>query len=173
MAEALSGSAVSLPFSGANLLLTRTFFSLQRPWIPTALGGGQPAVNAAVSLALYEPFGIAGIVVGTVVSTAATTFALAWWLRRSLSGRLEAGRTASAVGRMVLASAALGWVAYGVHQGLEELLGDALVAQAVAVGAALLAGIAAYAAAVLALRVDEALYLQGLVGARLRGRREG
>ena len=40
VSEALFWFSFSLPFSGANLLLTRTFFSLQRPWFPTALAGG-------------------------------------------------------------------------------------------------------------------------------------
>ena len=35
--EALFWFSFSLPFSGFNLLLTRTFFSLQRPWLPTKL----------------------------------------------------------------------------------------------------------------------------------------
>ena len=43
VAEALFWFSFSLPFAGVNLLLTRTFFSLQRPWIPTALAGGEPA----------------------------------------------------------------------------------------------------------------------------------
>ena len=37
-AEALFWFAFSLPFSGWNLLLTRTFFSLQKPWLPTIAG---------------------------------------------------------------------------------------------------------------------------------------
>ena len=35
VAEALFWFAFSLPFAASNLLLTRTFFSLQRPWMPT------------------------------------------------------------------------------------------------------------------------------------------
>ena len=34
-AVALFWFAFSLPFAGANLMLTRTFFSLQQPWMPT------------------------------------------------------------------------------------------------------------------------------------------
>ena len=173
VASALFWFSFSLPFSGANLLLTRTFFSLQQPWTPTKIAVGSLLVNAIVSVALYAPFGIPGIVLGTVVSTAATTGLQAWALRHELAGRLEAGRTAMAVARMVLAAALLGAVAYLVHRGLEELLGESVVAQAVAVGTALAGGVAAYAGAVVALRVDEALYLQGLVRARLGGRRNG
>ena len=39
VAEALFWFAFSLPFNGLFLLLTRTFFSLQRPWVPTAIAG--------------------------------------------------------------------------------------------------------------------------------------
>ena len=46
VAEALFWFSFSLPFAGANLLLTRTFFSLQRPWLPTALGGATLLLNA-------------------------------------------------------------------------------------------------------------------------------
>ena len=66
--KALFWFAFSLPFAGINLLLTRTFFSLQRPWIPTALAAVNLLVNLVVSLALYEPLGIAGPVIGTVVA---------------------------------------------------------------------------------------------------------
>jgi putative peptidoglycan lipid II flippase len=171
--SALVWFSLSLPFSGANLLLTRTFFSLQRPWIPTGVAVLSLAVNAAVSVALYAPFGIPGIVIGTVVSTAATTFALAFYLRRELAGRLEAGTTASAVARMALSSALLAAVAYGVWWGLDRLLGDALIAQTIAVGAALVAGSAVYAAAVLATRVSEAESVVNLVRGRIQARREG
>ena len=69
VSEALFWFSFSLPFSGFNLLLTRTFFSLQRPWTPTGLAAVTLLINAVVSAALYGPFGIAGVVLGTVVST--------------------------------------------------------------------------------------------------------
>src|SRR5919197_4890698 len=50
-------------------LFSRTFFSLQRPWATTALSGVNLVVNAAIAAALYGPFGIGGIVIGTVVGT--------------------------------------------------------------------------------------------------------
>ena len=68
VSEALFWFSFSLPFSGMTLLLTRSFFSLQRPWLPTQLAIWSLAVNAVVSLALYKPLGIGGIVIGTTVS---------------------------------------------------------------------------------------------------------
>jgi putative peptidoglycan lipid II flippase len=154
VASALFWFSFSLPFSGVQLLLTRTFFSLQLPWRTTALAGANLAVNAAVSAALYGPFGIQ-----------------AYFLRAELAGRLEARETAAAVVRMLAAAALLGAVAYGLWWLLDDLLGRSLLAQAISVGTALLAGVAAYVAVVLASRVPEALYLRGMVTNRIQGRR--
>ncbi len=46
VATALFWFAFSLPFNGLFLLLTRTFFSLQRPWVPTAISGVNLAITA-------------------------------------------------------------------------------------------------------------------------------
>ena len=166
VAEALFWFSFSLPFSGVNLLLTRTFFSLQRPWIPTKIAVGSLLVNAGVSVALYDPLGIGGIVIGTVVSTAATTFAQGFYLRRELAGRLELGQTLAATVRIAIAAAALGAVSYGVWRLADALLGDAVIAQGIAVGLALVVGSAVYAGTVIIARVPEArsvaLRAQGL-----------
>ncbi len=60
VSEALFWFAFSLPFAGINLLLTRTFFALQRPWIPTRLAAMNIVVDIIVSVGLYKPLGIAG-----------------------------------------------------------------------------------------------------------------
>ena len=52
--------ALSLPAQGASLIFSRTFFSLQRPWITTALAFANMAVNALISLLLYKPLGLGG-----------------------------------------------------------------------------------------------------------------
>ena len=171
VAEALFWFSFSLPFAGANLLLTRTFFSLQRPWLPTALGGATLLLNAAVAIALYKPFGVGGIVFGTAVASAAMTFGQAWYLRRELGGALEGRETVDAVTRIVAASALLAGVAYGLYVLLDELCGRSLPGQLISVGAALTAGLGAYAVAVLALRVPEARQIRDAVAARLRRER--
>ena len=73
VSTALFWFSFSLPFSGVNLLLTRTFFSVQRPWITTGLAALNLIVNVVVCLALYKPLGIAGLVIGTRVVDAAMT----------------------------------------------------------------------------------------------------
>jgi putative peptidoglycan lipid II flippase len=168
VSEALFWFSFSLPFAGVNLLLTRTFFSLQRPWLPTGLGAATLAVNLVVALALVGPYGIGGIVVATAVASAAMTAGQAYYLRRELGGRLEGAETLRAVARMLVAAAALAAVAYLLWRGLDELLGRSLPAQIISVGGGLVAGIAAYTAAVIALRVPEAQQIRELVRARLR-----
>jgi putative peptidoglycan lipid II flippase len=171
VSTALFWFSFSLPFAGVNLLLTRTFFSLQRPWIPTALAAGNLAVNALISLALYKPFGIAGLVIGTAVASAGMTAGQAFYLRRELHGRLEGGRTLVAVVQMSLAAGALGGVSYGAWWALDSMLGRTIPAQVVAVSLAAVAGFIVYAAAVLMLRIPEARQLERVVSGRLRGRR--
>jgi putative peptidoglycan lipid II flippase len=162
--------SIALPFQGVSLLLSRTFFSLQRPWATTALAGLNLVVNAALAAALYGPFDIAGIVIGTVAGTITMCVAQAWILRGELGG-VEEMRTLGAALRMLVAGALLAGVAYGTWYGIDEALGRALVAQALAVLAAIAAGFAAYGAAVWALRVPEARQVRELLVRR--GRSEG
>jgi putative peptidoglycan lipid II flippase len=167
VATAMLWWAFSLPFQGVSLLLSRTFFSLQRPWATTALAGLNLVVNALVSLALYRPFGVAGIVIGTVVGTVGMTLAQAAFLRGDLGG-VEGGRTLLAAGRMLAAAAALAVVSYLAWLALDAALGRSLLGQVVTVGAAVGAGALVYAGAVLALRIPEARQIVGLVRGRLR-----
>ena len=167
VSEALFWFSFSLPFAGANLMLTRTFFSLQHPWTPTGMGGLTLLVNLAVSGALYGPFGIAGIVIGTAVASATMTVGQAFFLRRRLGG-IELGTTLRAVARMVVAAAALGVTAYVVWYGLDEALGRSRLAQLISVGGGLIAGSLVYAGLVLAMRVPEARQIVQLVTSRIR-----
>ncbi len=166
VAEALFWFSFSLPFAGANLMLTRTYFSLQQPWTPTALAGVTLAINLVVSLALYEPLGIAGIVIGTVAGSAAMTVGQAYFLRGRLGG-IELPATLRSVAGMLVAAAALAAASYGVWWGLDDALGRSRPAQVVSVGAALVAGTLVYTAAVLALRIPEARQIVELLRSRL------
>jgi putative peptidoglycan lipid II flippase len=168
VSEAMVVWAFSLPAQGVSLLLSRTFFSLQRPWLTTALAGGNLLVNSVVALALYTPLGVTGVVLGTVAGTVGMAAAQAAVLRRQLGG-IDAARTLHAVARMLAATAALCGVAYGVWWGLDHELGRALWAQCVSVGLAILSGTLVYAAGVWILRVPEARQIRSLVAGRFSG----
>jgi len=157
--------SISLPFQGISLLFSRTFFSLQRPWATTGLAAVNMVVNASVAFALYKPFGIAGIVIGTVAGTLVMTIAQGWILRGALGG-IEGARMLAATVRMLAAAALLAGVSYGAWYGIDDLLGRSLPAQVASVGGGVLAGVAAYGAAVWALRVPEARQLRALLPRR-------
>jgi putative peptidoglycan lipid II flippase len=168
VAEAMVWWSISLPFQGVSLLFSRTFFSLQRPWATTALSGLNLVVNAAVAAALHGPFGVAGIVLGTVIGTVTMCLAQGALLRRYLHG-VEGRRTLASAMRMLLAGALLGGAAYGVWYALDDALGRSLPAQVVAVGGGIVVGLAVYAAVVWALRVPEARQLRALLPRRFGG----
>jgi len=164
-ATAMVWWSISLPFQGVSLLFSRTFFSLQRPWATTALAGVNLVVNAGLAAALYGPFEIAGIVLGTVVGTIVMCVSQGWILRKELAG-IEGARLLSAAVRMLAGAALLAAVAYYSWKGLDDLLGRSLAGQALSVLGSIAAGSAVYAAAVWVLRVPEARQIPRLLVSR-------
>jgi putative peptidoglycan lipid II flippase len=165
VATALFWFAFSLPFNGLFLLLTRTFFSLQLPWVPSWTSALNLAITALAALVLYGPFGVGGIVAATAIATAAAVFAQAVVLRRELRG-LEVTRLLHTTARIVLGSGALAAVSYGVWAGLDSALGESLVAQIISLGTGLAAGAITYAGALWLMRVPELEQLTRLVRRR-------
>ncbi len=161
VSEALFFFALSLPFAGINLILIRTFFSLQTPWIPTFVALANLFVNAGLDALLYKPMGIGGIPLATAIVSLATSILLAVALRRRLGG-VDMARTLAAGVRILAAGTLCAAVAVGLREALGSL-GDGLLEQAAVVIAASGAGLAAYAAAVLATRVEEARQITALI----------
>ncbi len=171
VSTALFWFSLSLPFAGANLMLTRTFFALQMPWLPTRLAGGNLLVNALISVLLYKPLGVAGLVIGTGVSNAGMTFAQLWVLRGELGGRVEGRAILRTTIQIVIAAAVLGGISYFVWWGADDALGKSLISQIISISLALFAGTCFYMAIVLHLRIEEAGQIYRFVGARLGRRR--
>jgi putative peptidoglycan lipid II flippase len=167
---ALFWFAFSLPFAGINLLLTRAFFAVQRPWIPTKLAAMNMVVDAIVSIALYKPLGIAGLVIGTASANVVMTVLQVYRLRTGLNGRLELDQTAMITARVLVATAIMAVVAWAIWAGLDHLLGHSLPAEIVAVGISLLVAGALYAKMVLVMRIPEAHQIEQLILSRVRGR---
>jgi putative peptidoglycan lipid II flippase len=160
---ALFWFAFSLPFGGLNLLLTRTFFAVQRPWIPTSLAALNMVVDIIVSISLYKPLGIAGLILGTLAANVVMTALQYRRLRIGFNGRLEGAHTAMITARIVVASALLAGVSWVVWYILNDLLGDSLPAQVLSVGGAGLAGVFVYSRAVLAMHIPEAHQVRRLI----------
>jgi putative peptidoglycan lipid II flippase len=166
-AVALFWFAFSLPFAGINLLLTRTFFAVKRPWIPTGLAAMNIVVDIIVSVGLYKPLGIAGLVIGTAVANAVMTALQLHRLRIGFNGRLEGGQTLMVTARVALAAALLAGVAWVTWWVIDSLLGRSLPAQLLSVGGALAVGTWVYARAVLAMGIPEAHQVRGLIRTQL------
>jgi putative peptidoglycan lipid II flippase len=165
VAGALAAFAAGLMFNGTMLMLNRAFFSLQSPWVPTAVALGNLALNGVLDWAFYR-FGTWGIPLATTVVNIAGTFALLELLRRRL-GRIELRESVGAFVRIVVASAVLAIVAYGSWRGLDEELGRSLAAQIASVGTAIVVGTLAYGFSCRLLGVRE---LQALLSLRSRRR---
>jgi putative peptidoglycan lipid II flippase len=169
VATALFWFSFSLPFAGVNLLLSRAFFAAQRPWIPTKLAAINLIVDAIVSIALYKPLGIAGLVIGTAAANIVMTALQLYRLRIGFGGHLEGGQTLMITMRILVATVIMAAVAFGVWIGLDHLVGRSLPAQIVSMGIATVVACALYAKLTLTMRVPEARQIQNLVLSRLRG----
>lgn len=153
VATALFWFAFSLPTNGLFLLLTRTFFSLQRPWLPTGIAAANLAVTALAALGLYH-LGVGGIVASTAIATAASVALQVVILRRILGG-LELGRLLDTAIRITIAAAALAAVSLGVWDLLDGAFGRGLVGQIASLGTALGLGGLVYVGAAKLLRIAE------------------
>jgi putative peptidoglycan lipid II flippase len=166
-AGALAAFSLGLTFNGAMLMLNRAFFSLQTPWMPTAIALGNLAVNSVLAAALYR-VGAWGIPLATSLANIAGTAALLFVFRRRL-GRIEFGETARAVLRITIASAVLAAVAYPVWHVLDDALGRSLWGQLASLGSAVVLGFAAYLISCRLLGVRELDALLSLLSRFRRG----
>jgi putative peptidoglycan lipid II flippase len=159
--EALVFFAIGLAFNGASLLVIRAFFSMQRPWLPTAVAALGVVLSTILYAALYIPVGTGGIPLGTSIGSIVTFLVLLWLLERELGG-LHRAWVVDGVARSVVASAVsllLAWCTWTV---LDDALGRSTVAQIVSVGTAIAAAVAAYLAAAQALEMRELAALSRL-----------
>jgi putative peptidoglycan lipid II flippase len=170
VSTALFWYAFSLPFAGVNILLSRTFFALKRPWIATRLAAINMTVDVIVSLALYKPLGIAGLVIGTAAANAVMTALQLYRLRTGFGGRLEGARTLMISVRILVATAIMAAVAWGLWDLVDGVVGRSLLGQILSLGVAITVASALYAWIVLAMRIPEARQIQAFLGSRLSGR---
>jgi putative peptidoglycan lipid II flippase len=153
VAECLAAFSLGLAFNGAQLMLNRSFFSLQSPWIPTAVALGNLGLNAALDTLLY-PVGAWGIALSTSLCNIAAVALLIQILRRKI-GRFELTETIGSTIRVLLAAGALAVVAHAVWMWLDSALGRSIGAQIVSLLLALAVGTGVYLGVCLLLGVRE------------------
>jgi putative peptidoglycan lipid II flippase len=153
VAQCLAAFALGLTFNGYMLMLNRSFFSLQSPWVPTTVALLNLGINAVLDAVFYR-FGTWGIPLSTAVVNIAGTVALLWFLRRRI-GRIELKETVRSTVLVLVASAALAVVSHEVWAALDSVLGRSIGAQIVSLLVALGAGAATYLGVCLLLGVRE------------------
>ena len=166
VAGALAAFSLGLAFNGTMLMLNRAFFSLQSPWVPTAVALGNLGLNTALYVALYR-VGTWGIPLAISLANIAGAAALVALLRLRV-GPVDAGRMADSLVRVTLAAGVLAAVAYGIWWVLDDALGRSFGGQLGSLAAALAAGVLAYLVSCRLLRVRELDSLLTLL-ARRRG----
>jgi putative peptidoglycan lipid II flippase len=166
VAESLAAFSLGLTFNGTMLMLNRAFFSLQSAWVPTAIALGNLTLNVALNAVLYR-VGVWGIPLATSIVNIAGTAALLLVFRRRV-GRIGGRRLADSYLRIGIASAIVAGVAYGAWRGLDELVGRALGAQVLSVGAGIAAAVLLFLALARLLRIRE---LDTLLSLRRRSAR--
>lgn len=168
--KALFWFSFSLPFAGLNLLMTRTFFALKRPWIPTRLAFINMTVDIVVSVGLYKPFGIAGLVIGTACANIVMVFLQLRRLRIGFNGRLDLAQTLMITARILVVSIVTAIVARLVWELLNAVFGLSIFGQIISVGGAIAAGGAFYVWAISHMRIPEWQQIESMLMGRLRGR---
>ena len=165
---ALFWFAFSLPFGGINLLLTRTFFAVQRPWIPTRLAAHE---HRRRHHRQHRPVQAAGDRRADhrhdLSQRGHDRAAAAPPARRASTVAWKARRRSMITVRIILAAALLAGVSWIVWKLLDELLGGSLPAEVVSVGGAGAVGLLVYVRAVLIMRIPEAHQVGRLIRAQL------
>jgi putative peptidoglycan lipid II flippase len=161
VAQALLAFAVGLTLNGTMLMLNRSFFSLQSPWIPTTVALGNLGFQVVLNAALFR-VGIWGIPLATSLVNLAGTIALLVFVRRRL-GRIEGRQMLDAYARTTIAAMVAAAAAYGIWYGLDEALGRSLGEQVVSVGLAVTGATGVFLIGARILRIRELDALLSLV----------
>jgi putative peptidoglycan lipid II flippase len=161
VALTLATFSFGLVANGLSLLLTRAFFGLQEPRLPTQVAVVNLVLNLVLDLALLR-FGAAGIAFATSIVTTFNAVVLAIALRRRV-GLLHGRETLASAARTVVATLYCVGAAFGVWYPLDRLLGHSTPAQILSLGAGLAAGAFSYLAAARFLHLEEVEVIAGVV----------
>lgn len=165
VAQALIAFSLGLALNGVILLLTRGFFALQHVWAATAIAFVNLVVAAGLSLLLYGPLGIWGIPLANSLANIIVVPVM-WIVLTRRVGPLDNARLISSTLRALVASGIAAAIAYGIWWSCNNFVGDALPAQILAVGAAVLISAGAYLIGMRLIGVEEAMQIVNLLRRR-------
>ena len=157
------------PFSLFQLLL-RAFYSMQDTRTPALINVAAVAVNTAANFIYYfaADLGVRGLALGNATAYTFASITALVVIRRRLAG-IEGKRVLAGIGRTLIAAAATGVAAWTVARVLGDALGTATFgAQILQVLAAVIAGVLAFLAVALILRIGEVDMVRRQLTARWR-----
>ena len=125
-------------------------------------------VDIIVSIGLYKPLGIAGLIIGTVAANAVMAALQFHRLRIGFNGDLDGAQTLMITARILVASALMAFVSWLAWRILDAILGASLPAQVVSVGGAAAAGGWVYMRTVLRMKIPEAHQVHEMIFGRFR-----
>ena len=171
IAASLMGYAPGLVGYSAVKIASPTFYALKDSRTPVTIGMICIALNVALNLLLVRAgLSYAGLALGTGIAALANAGMLFWMLRRRLGG-LDDRRVITALLNVLVASAAMAAVAWGVeHELARHWAGSEPWRRAVRVGLAISLGLATLALSARLLRMHEFQVAFGRVWGRVAGR---
>jgi putative peptidoglycan lipid II flippase len=171
MAAALMGYAPGLVGYSAVKIASPTFYALKDSRTPVTIGMVCIVLNVVLNLLLVRTsLSYAGLALGTGIAALANAAMLFWMLRRRLTG-LDDRRVLTALGKVLVASAAMAAVAWAVeHELARQWVGIEPWRRAVRVGLAISMGLGTLALTARLLRLHEFQVAFGRVWGRVAGR---
>jgi putative peptidoglycan lipid II flippase len=169
-AETLRAFALGLVFFASFQLLTRTFYSMQDSRTPALVNVASAIVNIGLDVLYVNALGLGvqGLALGHASSYAFSTTVAVVLLRRRLRG-IDGARIARSLVGIALGALAAGGAAWGVWRGLASIAGSGSIGVLLLeVVAAVVAGVLAFLAAALMVRIEEVDELRRQLRARWR-----
>jgi putative peptidoglycan lipid II flippase len=169
-AATLRAFALGLVFFASFQLLTRTFYSMQDSRTPALVNVASAVVNIGLDVLYVNVLGLGvqGLALGHASSYAFSTTVGVVLLRRRLGG-IDGAHIARSLARIGLGALAAGGAAWAVWRGLASVAGsDGIAALLLEVVAAVVAGVLAFLAAALMVRIEEVDELRRQLMARWR-----
>jgi putative peptidoglycan lipid II flippase len=169
-AKTLEAFSLGLVFFASFQLLTRTFYSMQDSRTPALINVVAAAVNIGLDVLYVNGLGLGvqGLALGHATTYALSTVASIALLRRRL-GRLDGRRILASVARIAAgaaAAAAAAWLIARLAAAVVDV--QAVTGQVLQVGTAVVAGVLAFLAVALMLRIEEVDVLRKQLTARWR-----
>jgi putative peptidoglycan lipid II flippase len=167
-AAALQLYAIGLVGYSIVRIISPTFYALGHSRIPVMVSAGSVLVNIVLNVTLVRLMGYRGLALGTSITAIINAAIQLLLLRRKIHG-LHGSRIAASLARVIVASAVMGAVTWGVDQVMIDLLpGSSLALRSTRLLITITASLAALVGVASMLRIPEFADARDLVVARLK-----